>query len=185
MAQWWRTPPGSLLTGLAVLVAVLLAYSASTLGGAFGTGLLALLAALVVAAAWLVRTITCAALTRRFFVRMLAVPLVFALTVGLLAFDVPVRVRFALARPAFEQAVAAIQAGAPPEDFRRRHGTYPVDQVVRRGRNIYFSVAGAGFLGGAGFAYLPAGPPDPPDRFGESHTVTPMDAPWYRFSYSL
>lgn len=170
----------------AVLTSAVLVYAASTLGAALLTGMVAALAAFAVAVTWLVRTVACAVTARRFFARMLTVPLVFGATLSLLAVDAPARVRFALARPAFDRAVQSIIAGgAAPEQFVRRLGTYAVESVERRGENIYFRIGDAGFLGGAGFAHLADGPPDPPVRFGENDSVRPLAPPWYEFTYSV
>jgi hypothetical protein len=171
------------LFAVALIAAACECWSNSSLGTSLAIGLSAFVAWCVVAGCWLFRTIACGVTARRFFLRMLAVPLVFVASSLVIQVDAPLRIRFALARPAFEQAVSSIQAGAEPAQFAGRLGTYEVERVAHYDNKVYFTLDT--FLSDAGIAYLPDGPPDPKelDQREGGGSVTPLAPPWYRFSF--
>jgi hypothetical protein len=180
--RFLRRPPGWLLAAAALLCAAAFCWVSSSFGTGFELALLALGASFVVAACWLFRTVASAVTARRFFFRTLAVPLIAAATVLAIEVDAPVRVRFAQAKPGFEDAVASIEAGADPAGFTGRIGTYRVSHVARYGRDVYFTFPG-GFLGSNGLAYLPDGPSPTESHSGQGATTTThFTGLWYRFS---
>lgn len=182
VSRFLRRPPGLLLAAGAVLAAALICWSASSFGTAFGTGLLGLAVGLVVLAGWLLRTVASAVTARRFFLRTLVVPLIAAATLLAVEVDAPVRLRFAQAKPGFEDAVTSIEGGADPAGFTGRIGTYRVSHVARYGRDVYFTFPG-GFLGSNGLAHLPDGPSPTESHSGQGATTTThFTGPWYRFS---
>lgn len=88
-----------------------------------------------------------------------AIPILAVVTVVLMCFQVPVKVRFADSRSDFEAAVREIEAGTPLEKYSGINvGTYEVSGVDRRGANIYFSIVDSGFVDHNYFAYMPEGP---------------------------
>lgn len=182
VGRFLRRPPGLLVAAGTLVAAAGICWSNSSFGTAFGTGLLGLAVGAVVLVCWLIRTLASAVTARRFFLRTLLVPLIFGLTLVAVQVDAPTRLRFAQARPGFQDAVRAIEGGTDPAQFERRIGTYRVSTVWRSDSNVYFTLEG-GFLGSSGLVFLPDGPPDPPTTSGQSHTsYSPVRPPWYQFS---
>ena len=132
--------------------------------------------------AWLVAAVLALA-ARRFDPVLVVPPVLLALVVGVGLTDLPLRARFAAARPAFEEAVAArgeAGSGAPcPE----RAGTYRVLDCETEESITHFYTAG-GFLDSVGFAYAPDGVPAGPGSGDEAVYYELLVFPWYTFSRS-
>lgn len=144
--------------------------------GLWGVGLFGL-----AVVAWLVSGALALAV-RRFSIALLLPPVLLGLTALADRADLPLRARFAAARPAFEEAVAArgeAGSGAPCPD---RIGGYRVFSCVTEESVTRFSTAG-GFLDSVGFAYAPDGVPA--TAVGEGAVDYDLvSRPWYTFSQS-
>ena len=91
---------------------------------------------------------------------MVVVPALVVTVGGLVVADVPLRVRWQLSRPAFDEAVRDGVEVAPYAEPVRRIGLYEVRGIERIGDAVVFREATGGFLGEVGFADLPDGPTD-------------------------
>lgn len=131
--------------------------------------------------AWLVSGVLALAV-RRFNVALLLPPVLFALMVGLDRSDLPLRARFAVARPAFENAVAARGEAGPGAPCPRRIASYGIGPCVTEGSITRF-YTGGGFLDAVGFAYAPDGVPASTGGEG-SVDYELLTGPWYTFSQS-
>jgi hypothetical protein len=146
------------------VVAAVFGALASTVAGSFPTGhlLWALVSAGLVglaAVAWLVAGVLGLA-ARRFDLAALVPPFLLAVAPLLAWIDLPLRARFAAARPAFEDVVAARSEGGPGAACPERIGTYRVFSCVTDGTITLFYTDG-GFLDSVGFADAPDGVPAP------------------------
>lgn len=183
--SWLQRPPGPLLALAAVAAAAGLMWASSVPMSDFDLVMYSVLAGLAVCAGWLLRTLCCLISTKRFSWWMAVVPAVIVLCLGLNAAEVPLRVRFALAENDFDRVAAAVAADPRAAGAAgSRIGSYAVTSIDVHSGRVYFTVAGSGFLGQGGFAYLPSGPPGLSDPVGESVTVTALTGPWYVFSSS-
>lgn len=183
MSVWVRRPPGPVLAGATLIAGAVLLWATSLPGSDFGLVMYAVLAGVVLCAAWLVRTLCFLITTKRFSWWILVVPAVVVLCLGLSAAQAPLRVRFALAENAFARAADTAAADPQAADTLAGDiGGYPVSAVAVYRDRVYFTVAGGGFLDQSGFALLPAGPPAVDDPLGESVTVTALTGDWYVFS---
>ncbi|WP_131822170.1 hypothetical protein [Mycobacteroides saopaulense] len=183
-------PPGPVLLGAATVACGGALWGASCPGGDFFLLLLVGYAAVAIAIVWVLRTACHLALrragsgeARASWLRVSAVPVVIAMTLLAIGGDVPMRLRFAQARGAFEGIVRSIQEGRPAPTVVRL-GTYRVRSVSSRGPNIYFVVDGGGFLTDEGFVYLPHGAPQK-SEIGERTWVRHFGGDWYTFSADM
>ncbi|MBB4855884.1 hypothetical protein HNP40_003293 [Mycobacteroides chelonae] len=183
-------PPGPVLLGAATVACGAALWGASYPGGDFFLLLLVGYAAVAIVIVWVLRTACHLALrragsgeARASWLRMGAVPVVIAMTLLAIGGDVPMRLRFAQARSAFEGIVRSIQEGRPAPTAIRL-GTYRVTSVSSRGPNVYFVINGGGFLTDEGFVYLPHGAPQK-SEVGERTWVRHFSGNWYTFSADM
>ncbi|WCO65615.1 hypothetical protein PO878_14010 [Iamia majanohamensis] len=179
---------------LLVPVAVVLWGATSPYGAflplVFGAGGIVLLAGV-----WLARAVAFAAasLRRPRSARWLAVaPIAGVVVVALMVADVPLRLRWAQSRPAFEEVVATVDADdeAPVDDdptvagFPRRLGSYEVTSVLDWDGGTAFVEADGGFIDDTGFVHLPDGPDALSDqqRVGFVLDLRHLEGDWYTFT---
>jgi hypothetical protein len=195
-------PPGRVLAAAIGALLLILVVSTSVPGWLFvgwflGGGLLAVLLLL-----WLVRFTGAASAARRASrtppadgggpppgswrgPAVLAVPVLLVLAGALVVLDVPLRARWQLSRPAFDDAVTGAMGSpdAVPVRDGRTIGLYRVDAATRFGDAVVFTDADGGFFGGGGFAYLPGGPVDGvQDESYERPTYTDLGSGWYAWT---
>jgi hypothetical protein len=157
---WWAGPPGIGLYG-GTVVAILLALDANSIAS-FSIATLAFTLSTVVAGTWLIRFLAAALTTGlhmpvRHWLLWLAIPLAFAVSIGLTRTSIPTDVRLALSRGALEQAAAEIMAGGSTD--RGWIGLYPAEHVERTANGIRFLIPGAGFIDQVGMAWSANGEP--------------------------
>lgn len=140
--------------------------------GLFGLGVVA----------WLVSGVLALAV-RRFSVALLLPPVLFGLMVGVDRTDLPLRARFAAARPAFEDAIAARGEAGPGAPCPDRIGSYQVSSCVTEESITRFTTAG-GLLDSVGFAYAPDGVPASTGGGEGSVDYDLLTRSWYTFSQS-
>jgi hypothetical protein len=124
----------------------------------------------------------------------LVAPLGSALVLGLAAGDVPLKTRWALSRPAFEEVVAALPATPPaPADadadswptapVPSRIGLYGVLEARLVPGGVLFTDSTGSLGDDAGFAFLPAGPgPDLGSGGLERPRFRGLGGPWYAWT---
>ena len=200
----WRTGRSLevLFVGIAVLLAALLVWSASTPSGELLVGAVALFGMLASGIVWLFLCVV--SMARAFRGRPLPAPLalgpvptVLVLAIVLSLTTLPVRARFAVGRGALEQYAnrVADEAGAAAEvpisqiplgsdewdllhpDPPGRLGSYPIDSVQVRAEGVYLMVEG----GWSGFALLPDGSPATGVISGSYRS---LGGDWYLFDAS-
>jgi hypothetical protein len=157
---WSWGPPGIWLF-LATAAAILLAVDANSLGALMESEI-ALAVSAFVAGVWLIRFVAAAwmrglRLPISHWIRWLAIPIAFAVAVGLTRTSIPTDVRFAISRGAMDQAAAEIMAGGSTD--RGWIGLYPAEHVERTANGIRFIVPGAGFIDQVGMAWSASGEP--------------------------
>jgi hypothetical protein len=169
---WSGGPPGIALWA-GTVVAILLALDANSLQS-FSIAVLALTLSTVVAGIWLIRfviSVWTTGLRMRIarWIRWLAIPLAFAIAVGLTRTSIPSDVRFALGRGAMDQAAAEIVAGGSTD--RGWIGLYPAEHVERTANGMRFLIPGAGFIDQVGMAWSATGEPAGVDGTDEYHAL--------------
>jgi hypothetical protein len=163
------------LGGLAIIT--LIAFSLP--GGYFFVALVALWAWLILGAIWAARLIGMVVIRRisgrgTWTWAWLVAPLIVVATAAVIQLDGPLVLRFRLSEPAMtrfaKRTLDKTSPGSPG-----RIGLYEVDRVETFDGGLRFTVAGTGFIDGAGFAYSPRGrPTDGPDN-----SYDHLDGPWY------
>lgn len=148
--------------------------------------------ALVLAAVWVVRLIAHGWVNGHDRRRFLIAPAGGVLVVALIAFDVPLQVRWAYAHDAFDDVVEALPAAEsgkehPRPDLPERIGGYRVTWIDRvEGGVLFHSPAPCGFIGDGGFGWFPHGPD--PDALEDSGPERPefsrIRASWYTWCAS-
>ena len=169
-------------TGLAALAGSTGLAGSSFPDGHFSLALVSVGLGLAAGVAWLVAGIL-ALVARRFGPNLLVPPLLVALVLILIGQDVPLRTRFAHARPAFERVVADRGEAGPGAPCPASIGTYRITRCETTGSVTRFYERDGGFLDSVGFAYAPDGTPAPSGG-GGSVTYAPMAGPWYTFRQS-
>lgn len=173
---------GLTATGSAAVAGLAVLVGNSFPGGHFTLALLGVGVGLVAGVAWLVAVIL-ALVARRFSVNVLVPPLLVGVALGLVTADSPLQARFALARPAFEGAIADRGAAGPGAVCPSWVGTYRISRCATSGSITLFYDRDGGFLDSVGFAYAPDGVPAPTGGDG-SVAYAPMAGPWYTFQQS-
>ena len=169
--------------GLVALAALATLYVASFPGLPF-SALELELGWLVLGVLWLGWLISC--IVRRSFPRALLIaPLTVFGVVGLAETGAPLTVRFAVGRPSFDRALAALPA-AQESDHGAHVGTYSITRWRRvSGGGVIFYEANGDFFDDAGFAYLPHGPSESlADGSFESPQWNDLGGGWYSFTAS-
>lgn len=151
-------------------------------GGHFSVALLAVALFGLTTVAWLVRAVLALAV-RRFAPVLVVPPVLLGLVVGLGLTDLPLQARFAAARPAFEEAVAARGEAGLDAPCPERVGTYRIARCISVGSITHFYTDG-GFLDAVGFAYAPDGVPADSYREG-AMSYDLLRTPWYTFSQAF
>ncbi len=171
---------GLVTVALSLLSAGVAGWAASFPSGAYTWGLLAVGLALVAAAVWLSLGVLCV-LARRFH-PALVVPILIG-AVGLVAvrFDLPLRARFAVARPAFERVILDRGDGGPEGPCPGWVGSYRIQDCTTTGTVTLFRERDGGFLNGVGFAYAPDGHPALTAPEGGAWLFTQLDGSWFTF----
>ena len=180
--------------GLLLLVLSLWPGALSEVGGFLFVSAIIWLPFLVIAGVlWVVALVPLLLRTpreaRRLFLVLCSGVAVFALCVGLIVLDAPLRAAFRMWRPAFEPFVAT----APPAHtsqyagvvLGRRVGIWWVDRYGRDPRGgVYFRIGQAGLLweGSCGFAWQPNSGCTTP--FGHRVRVTRITGDWFLFTAS-
>lgn len=171
-----------MLCSVGVWVTVAVAASSAPARGSLGTwGFLVLLGGLQTSA-WLIGVFHWLARSRRKRPEraLMTAVIVVVLGVALASSDLPLRARFGASRKSLDHAAAVYRER--PLDWIEDPGwigAYRFSVVERRADGLYFHDGAGVFLGGAGFAYLLAGPPT---RSGTWYTH--IDGPWYVWSES-
>ena len=117
----------------------------------------ALLAIVVVGTAWIAWLVASVVRCRRLSLWFAIAPLVGLAVFQLAAADVPLSVRWALSRPAFDDQVAQLDRGSATVPRSAWTGLYRVDLVSGVPGSRLFEVGGSALSSRCGFAYLPAG----------------------------
>lgn len=180
-----NTPPRWVFHVWLVVLSALLLWSASYPGsGALeGLGVLALIG--FSAVVWAVRLIGFWRSgerrdpRRRWFA---AAPGGALLVMAMLYGGVPLSVRFAASRSAFDRAVVASHDSASAE----RIGLFTITVIDRRGRNVFFYEKHGDLFDDAGFAYLPDGPSaDLGNGNFENPEFRHLSGDWYAWTASF
>lgn len=193
IARFFRRPPQRLFHIALVPAGALLIYSTSFPGFAFWLMLLGALLAALGAFIWVARLIGYLLAHRRDRVRspvsrwFLVAPAAGALVVLAMFSGLPLRARWAIAKPDFERALAA----APPANHGRwqafdppdRVGTYLIRRGARVGDAVIFYEQEGAFMNDAGFAYLPSGPRAVARAFEGPH-FRALGGDWYAWTSS-
>lgn len=100
---------------------------------------------------------------------------------SLLAFDVPLRARWAVSRADFNQAVALVQRDpARAEELEGQIGWYSINSIQVVDGGVLFDEWTGGFFDDSGFAYLPDGPDGGVERaWLDSVVLLHLSGPWY------
>ncbi len=188
MPLWWRGPGGwfHLLVAVAV-VAWLWSWSVP------GTQFLVMISSSLVLAVgvglWGIHFVAFVVARRRGrptsgAPRFLLAPVAGTIALALVAANVPLDARWSLSRSAFRDvAEDALQDDDYLSTDDRRIGLYTVDDVYSQGEVVIFSIRAGGFIGPAGFAYLPKGPlPGVGDARLNQPRFTHIGGPWYTFT---
>ena len=130
------------------------------------------------AVAWLAAGILGLA-ARQFDVFLVLPPILLAGALVAAWLDLPLQIRFAATRPAFEKAVAA-RGEAGSVACPARIGSYRVFRCVTD-RTITRFYTDGGFLNPVGFGYAPTGVPAPSGGDG-SVSYRPPSGSWYTFT---
>ncbi len=181
-----RTPPGPFSHYGALAVAVVLIINAAWPGDTICIVFPAALAGLALGAIWLSRALFCLAtalMGRRDWSSRpdrwqtwLALPVIVALTAGMLWARVPFHLTFLMSRPAMDRwAVSAMQAPVGARLPDTWAGLYPACEVERFPGGVRFFVRGTGFIDREGWAYSPNGPPPATHEDSYMHFA----GPWY------
>jgi hypothetical protein len=169
-------PPGAIFLAAACITAAV-ALEASSRDGLLGM-VASVWAGLGLLAAWLVRLVFLAAPAARTHARWRfrwLLPLVIlAGAVGLIALDIPARLRFEASRTALDQMVSEVTTGGSIE--RTSVGLYPIEALERTADGVRFLIAGCGFIGQCGFAYSADGDPAEPDS---GDIYPPLGGGWF------
>jgi hypothetical protein len=176
---WWGFP---LLLGVSC---VLLVIDSSTPG--WGTLLTAFVLLL-----WIpLGLVWCARVVLRFAGRgrwrdVVVPPVVVLATLGVAASDVPLQVRFDLARGSLDELVDSLPPGDEYVEVDRWVGTYPIVAAARvPGGVVLKDGVGSGIVDSGGLARLPAGPTDDLEDVGfESPQWHDLGGGWWSFSAS-
>jgi hypothetical protein len=112
-------------------------------------------------------------------------PVALLTAAGLIAGNVPERLRWAASRPAFDQFAGGLAAN-PGLATPQRLGLYSVDEAQKvPGGWIVYEDGGTGLFDDAGFAYLPGGPtPNLGDGSWEGPQFRHLGGPWYAWTAS-
>lgn len=167
---------GAAAAVVTLVAGVIGAWSGSYPYADFGWGIVALgggLVALVV----LTALIVVCAISRRFSLGLLAAVVALLISAVAVRLDLPLQLRFALARSGFEQAIVDRGEAGPSAPCPDRIGSYRILSCSTEGSDTHFVTPG-GFLDTVGFAYLPEGEPVDQSR----RTYSPIDGPWFVFS---
>jgi hypothetical protein len=134
---------------------------------------------------WIVYVTTTTGRRWRWF---LVGPAIAVLTASLMAAAVPLQLRWAASRAAFDAVVAGHPLPPKGSEWRNfdvpaRVGTYRIDAAYWvPGGAVFFEANGA-FIDEAGFAYLPGGPgPDLPNTNFEAPQYKSLGGGWYSFT---
>lgn len=181
-SRFWERPPGFVLLTATVAVCALALWAFSWPTPNWWILLLFVeWLILAVGLCWLVRTAIFLWRARRFDRRILWVPLVGAVSLGLIFFSVPLQARWQLSVGDFESTVQQVR-DKPDLTVEGSVGAYTVRHVRKHGDNLYFVIDDSGFIADDGIAYLPHGAPATPDPVGEGVKVGHVRGDWYWFS---
>ena len=151
-------------------------------GGHFTVALFAVALFGLTTVAWLVAAVLAVA-ARRFDPVLVVPPVLLGLVIGVGLTDLPLRARFAVARPAFEEAVAARGEAGSDAPCPERVGTFRIFWCSTDGSITHFYTSG-GFLDAVGFAYAPDGVPA--DSYLEgAMSYDLLRTSWYTFSQAF
>ncbi|MFZ0322815.1 MAG: hypothetical protein WAN48_01655 [Actinomycetes bacterium] len=174
--------------GALFLVCLAVCWAASVPGGLVLPFLLAVVGLLILGVVWLVRLILWLMSKQRPLWPFLIAPAVVLLLVGLVWFDVPLRARFELSRPAM---TAFVQDHSTEVGGSQRVGLYEVIGWKSRGAGMVLPV-GDGMLGlelpglmdDNVFAYLPDGPASLSEPGSGTRVVLSLGHDWYTWTQS-
>lgn len=178
-------PPGRWLIPVTALAGLLLMDAVSVPGGYFMTMILSVFTFLGVAVVWAPRLIVGLFRSdgrpglRRHWLRWASVPLIGALTLGLVWPGVPYTARFALSESSMEHLAREIMAGREGESGGRWVGLFSMSSIQRADGAVLFSVRDTGFLDQYGFAWSPDGGP-----WLENGEYTHIKGAWYEWRES-
>ncbi|MBB2909191.1 hypothetical protein FHS43_000437 [Streptosporangium becharense] len=176
-------PPSWLLLPSFTLTGLLLLYGASVPGGYFLSQVLGGLLALVLAIVWVTRFVMGLGVDglsglRRNWVRWAAPPVISVVVIGLIGVDAPLTARFRLSEASLERVAREVAAGGHPERDEQWVGLFHIGEIRQIEGGVSFTVKDAGLIYGEGFAWCPAGPPEPD---GTNH-YWHVHGPWYRLA---
>lgn len=176
MDTWQKCIVG---VGLGLLFALSMwAYSAP--GSYFTGSVLAFFLWLLAIAAWILWLVARAVTEKGLRVdwRMFAVPVLGAITVGLIYADGPLRARFLVSQPSMTNAAEFMIDHPSKADDRTRIGSYKAFSidVSRKDETVSFQIPDTGFLNLIGFTYSRSG--KLPRDF-TSQSLTKMNDHWW------
>lgn len=188
-------PPRAAFHLALTVPAVLLLYGFSVPGLAVVTVAVAAVALLVGAVVWAVWLVAYVVGRRRGTAGgsawwLLVAPLGGLLVVGLVMADVPLRVRWAGSKAAFERAARLAPPPVPRGedvlfDAPDRIGSYDVTLAYRIGDAVLFQERNGALFDDAGFAYLPSGPfPELSTGSVEGPRFRPLGDGWFAYTAS-
>lgn len=185
----WRRAPGWAFTGLTAVGAFLLVWSASYPTGSAPLFLLGFAWLVPCALVWTVRLITYLVGLRNEhrsgpFWPFLVAPVGAVATLALCSSTLPLDVRWAVSRSAFDTEADQLQAESERRGVGEDHlliedeqiGLYAVSSAwVDEHGNAFFVVNGSGFIDGGGFARFPGDVPTPSGDDDYEH----LQGDWY------
>jgi hypothetical protein len=175
-------PPGLLILPAGALTGALLLYGVSAPGGYFEAILLSVILGLVLAVIWIPRFVVGLLRAdgrpglRRHWARWAAGPVMGAAVIGLMHFNVPYTVRFALSEASLERFAQAVATGAESETGDRWVGLFPLKSAERIDGGARFLVKDVGFIDSYGFAWSPQG--EPSDEYADYEH---LHGSWYEW----
>jgi hypothetical protein len=144
-----NTPMGWMMASATAALVLVLLWNESRPGGQFPTGCFAVIVLAATGFSWVIRVASQINTPERFSRSWLTAPLIVITALLLIHFDLPVRARFALSRPAMER-----QLGLPSSNPMIL-GLYDVRQIEMSGQVTLF-YTGTSFLYDVGLMHVPA-----------------------------
>lgn len=188
-------PPGWLFHGVLAATLLFLLWASSSPGGLFFGWFYGLPFLWVLGLVWLARSVVYDRSRRKRIASgnpraLLFAPCLVVIAACLVFVNVPLRVRWTVSRPSFQQVVDTAAPAASDEGWHRigglqRLGLYDVTEVYKVRDAVIFYEASGGFIDDTGFACLPSGPfPELENGGFENPRFDHLDGCWYTWSAS-
>jgi len=187
----WRSAPGRRFHLAVAVPLVMILWAATHPGFDFWPLFVAIPLLAGFGVVWLVRLVAwITSVERGGSRRWIVAPVMVLAAFALVTSDVPLRVRFWIARDSFDEVVEGLRPAGTFENWERlgtpdRIGTYEITVVYQVGENVIFYESAGSLFNDAGFAYLPNGPDA---RLGNGNFEAPvfrsLGGGWYAWTAS-